>query len=124
MLLLAFVVGFAAVSAEPSQICREAFYKSGLSTNYNETIAHAVHSMSVEGLRLFDPMASEQNKIPTVNQDLSQDQKAVNWATQGGCYRLRKKSQYVLSLISFFFFFRLSKNWSLPLKYYWKINHK
>lgn len=64
----------------PSQICREAFYKSGLSTNYNETIAHAVHSMSVEGLRLFDPMASEQNKIPTVNQDLSQDQKVLNYA--------------------------------------------
>lgn len=80
MFLLAFLVGFAVVSAEPSQICREAFYKSGLSTNYNETIAHAVHSMSVEGLRLFDPMASEQNKVPTVNQDLSQEQKVLNYA--------------------------------------------
>lgn len=80
MLLLAFVASLTVVTAEPSQTCKEAFYKSGLSRNYNETIAHAIHSMTVEGLRMFDPSASEQNKIPTVNQDLSQEQKVLGFA--------------------------------------------
>lgn len=42
----------------------------GLSSNYNETIAHAIHSMTVQGLRLFNPRANENNGIPTVNHNL------------------------------------------------------
>ncbi|CAF4488589.1 unnamed protein product, partial [Rotaria magnacalcarata] len=39
----------------------------GLSSNYNESIAHAIHSMTVQGLQLFNPRANDQNTIPTVN---------------------------------------------------------
>ncbi|CAF4489441.1 unnamed protein product, partial [Rotaria magnacalcarata] len=40
---------------------------AGLSSNYNESIAHAIHSMTVQGLQLFNPRANDQNTIPTVN---------------------------------------------------------
>lgn len=75
MLLLALFA--TAVVAAPSPICKDAFQKAGISSNYNETIAHAIHSMTVEGLQLFDPLATEQNRVPTVNQDLSQVQKVL-----------------------------------------------
>jgi hypothetical protein len=42
----------------------------GLSSNFNETIAHAIHSITVQGLQLFNPRASESNRIPTVNLNL------------------------------------------------------
>ena len=43
---------------------------AGLSANYNESIGHAIHSMTVQGLQLFNPRASEDNTIPTVNHNL------------------------------------------------------
>ncbi|CAF3197501.1 unnamed protein product [Rotaria socialis] len=43
---------------------------AGLSSNYNESIAHAIHSMTVQGLQLFNPRANDQNTIPTVNHNL------------------------------------------------------
>lgn len=79
MLFLVFVVGFVVVFVELSQICREVFYKFGLFINYNEMIVYVVYFMLVEGLRLFDLMVFEQNKILIVNQDLFQDQKVLNY---------------------------------------------
>lgn len=79
MLFLVFVVGFVVVFVEFSQICREVFYKFGLFINYNEMIVYVVYFMLVEGLRLFDLMVFEQNKILIVNQDLFQDQKVLNY---------------------------------------------
>lgn len=79
MLFLVFVVGLVVVFVELSQICREVFYKFGLFINYNEMIVYVVYFMLVEGLRLFDLMVFEQNKILIVNQDLFQDQKVLNY---------------------------------------------
>jgi len=42
----------------------------GLSSNWNETIAHSIHSMTVQGLKLFNPLAFKRNHVPTVNQNL------------------------------------------------------
>ena len=50
----------AALAARPQ--CAQVLAES-LSGNYNETIAHAVHSMTVRGLRLFHPRATEDNKV-------------------------------------------------------------
>jgi len=41
-----------------------------LSDNWNETIAHSIHSMTVQGLRVFKATASSKNHVPTVNQNL------------------------------------------------------
>lgn len=42
----------------------------GLSSTLNVSIAHAIHSMTVQGLQLFNPRANENNGIPTVNHNL------------------------------------------------------
>ena len=44
---------------------------SGLTDRYSENVAHAVHSMTVQGLKLFNPKATEKNSIPTVNHNVS-----------------------------------------------------
>lgn len=65
-----------------SRICVALLRESGFSSNFNETIAHAIHSMTVEGLQLFNPRATEENNIPTVNMDRHSDQKVVNYAPE------------------------------------------
>jgi len=61
--------------------CTSRLRKAGLSPRYNETIAHAIHSMTVEGLQLFSPAFDQVNNVPTVNKDLSNRNKMVlDWA--------------------------------------------
>ncbi|KAH3880529.1 uncharacterized protein LOC127878242 [Dreissena polymorpha] len=62
--------------------CQKAFPTSTLTKNYNETIAHAIHSMTVAGLRVFSSKASANNFVPTVNQDLSQEQTVLDHAPE------------------------------------------
>ena len=62
--------------------CRQLLLKSGLSENFNETIAHAVHSMTVEGLQMFNPRATVQNHVPTVNMDRRSPHKVVPYAPE------------------------------------------
>jgi len=49
--------------------CSAAYHQAGLSVGFNHTIAHAIHSMTLEGLHLFHPQATATNGIPTVNRD-------------------------------------------------------
>ena len=53
--------------------CSELYYISLLSERFNETIAHTIHSMTVQGLRMFNPKATEENNVPTVNHDISDE---------------------------------------------------
>ena len=54
----------------PTTRCLIRLHAAGLSSNYNESIGHAIHSMTVQGLQLFNPRANEHNSIPTVNHNL------------------------------------------------------
>jgi len=54
----------------PQPRCSMYLRGAGLSSNFNETIAHSIHSMTVQGLQLFNPRANEHNTIPTVNHNL------------------------------------------------------
>jgi hypothetical protein len=56
---------------------------ANLSGNFNETIAHAIHSINVEALRLFNPAATEKNVIPTVS--LSSPGKVLPYAPLTSC---------------------------------------
>jgi len=61
--------------------CTPRLKEAGLSPRYNETIAHAIHSMTVEGLQLFSPAFDQVNNVPTVNKDLSNRNRMVlDWA--------------------------------------------
>ncbi|XP_032233064.1 uncharacterized protein LOC116615510 [Nematostella vectensis] len=70
--LLALLVAVCACAAEPivKPDCSDVYQSYDLSKNFNETIAHAIHSMTVQGLRLFNPRANPDNRVPTVNHDI------------------------------------------------------
>lgn len=69
------------VTLAASEDChRQYLIDNGLSVNFNETIAHAIHSMTVEGLQMFNPRASADNHVPTVNMDRRSPMKVVPFA--------------------------------------------
>ncbi|KAL0479311.1 hypothetical protein AKO1_007026 [Acrasis kona] len=78
--LLAIIAVIAAVAHANN--CPALYKQSNLSPIFNETIAHAIHSMTVQGLRLFNPRATANNKIPTVNQNLHNGDKVVAFAPE------------------------------------------
>ena len=83
MKVLFFLALFGLALARPSYdpaACAVLYKGASLSTNYNETIAHAVHSMNVQGLKMFSPRATEHNRIPTVNLDRSSAEKVLPYA--------------------------------------------
>ena len=82
VLLVLLFVGTAYAVPTQSRLCPILLRESGFSSNFNETIAHAIHSMTVEGLQLFNPKATEKNNIPTVNMDRHSDQKVVRHAPE------------------------------------------
>lgn len=74
-LLIAALLCSSAAAVQPS--CKELYASYYLSQNFNETIAHTIHSMSVQGLRLFNPRANEDNRVPTVNHNIQDEKKLV-----------------------------------------------
>ena len=71
---------FAFAPSEATVNCAKSLPNAALSANYNETIAHAIHSMTVEGLKLFSVHATKENFVPTVNQDISQSNLVLDHA--------------------------------------------
>ena len=68
--IVLLLAALAVVNGVSHSRCSVKLREAGLSSNYNESIAHAIHSMTVQGLQLFNPRASEHNTIPTVNHNL------------------------------------------------------
>jgi len=52
--------------------CPALLTKAGVSGEWPEGIAHTIHSMTVQGLQIFNPKATVYNLVPTVNHNLSQ----------------------------------------------------
>ncbi len=75
-------VGLAYAIPTQERLCAALFREAGFSDNLNETIGHAIHSMTVEGLQLFNPRATEKNGVPTVNMDRHSDEKVVPYAPE------------------------------------------
>ena len=79
MLSLGFLLVFCILGAHSAAVkdekvsCNELYYSSHLSEKFNETIAHTIHSMTVQGLRMFNPKATVENNVPTVNHDISDE---------------------------------------------------
>lgn len=77
VILLAAMVGLLqALSVPMKRDCAQEHKRSGLSRNYYENVAHTVHSMTVRGLRMFNPKAGPKNFVPTVNLNVSAPNKA------------------------------------------------
>jgi len=73
--LIIAVVCVALVQCEPvpapNTNCKVKNPNSGLSDSYWESIGHAIHSLDIQSLQMFIPRANEDNKIPTVNMNMS-----------------------------------------------------
>ena len=82
VLLLLAAIGLASAIPTQSRLCPILLRENGFSSNFNETIAHAIHSMTVEGLQLFNSRATEDNSVPTVNMDRHSDTKVVPYAPE------------------------------------------
>lgn len=86
MIKLLVVLGLSLTLAEALDVpiqrnCAKLSPDSGLAPNYHENIAHAVHSMTVQGLRMFNPQATVKNAVPTVNLNVSHPQKVRHSST-------------------------------------------
>jgi len=79
VLCLTLVFGLA--FAHDDMCCR-LIHESGFSENFNETIAHAIHSMTVQGLQRFNPKATVNNRVPTVNMDRHSPEKVIPYAPE------------------------------------------
>ena len=69
-MLYLLIAGLLCSSAAAQSSCSELYSSYDMSKNFNETIAHTIHSMNVQGLRLFNPQATEDNRVPTVNHNI------------------------------------------------------
>lgn len=78
--ILVSIAILGAVGSPLSNTCLQLIANNGLSKNFNETIAHAIHSMTVEGLKMFNSKATESNNIPTVNHNLKSRQNVLPFA--------------------------------------------
>ena len=67
---------------EAMKRCDALHPSSGLTNKYWEAIAHAVHSMDLDSLKKFQPLATENNKVPTVNLNLHKGPKVLDSAPQ------------------------------------------
>ncbi|XP_046561070.1 uncharacterized protein LOC124270095 [Haliotis rubra] len=80
MRVILCVVAVAASTHAGSIHCKNTLMSGGLSEKFNETVAHAIHSMTVQGLSMFIKHASGDNAIPTVNHDLRGVKKVLPYA--------------------------------------------
>ena len=71
LLLLPLVVAVSAIEVPVKQNCAKLVPNAHLQANYYENVAHAVHSMNVHGLRMFNSRATVRNSVPTVNLNVS-----------------------------------------------------
>lgn len=73
IMLVLLIATLICSSAAAQPRCGELYVSYDLSRNFNETIAHTIHSMTVQGLRLFNPRATVDNRVPTVNHNIKDE---------------------------------------------------
>ena len=93
LILLIAILICSSAAAQPR--CGELYVSYDLSRNFNETIAHTIHSMTVQGLRLFNPRATEDNRVPTVNHNIKDEVSSASAEPQKSRRRSRSKSNRV-----------------------------
>lgn len=55
---------------------------AGIGPKYNESIAHGIHSITLEGLRAFNPRVGPRNGVPTINRDMRSAVKVLDDAIE------------------------------------------
>lgn len=71
VIVSAFAIPANAIPTPKAQSnCASELSNAGASKAFHMTVAHVVHSMSLGNLKMFDPEATEDNFVPTINFDL------------------------------------------------------
>lgn len=74
IILLCIIFTFANASPTIQQKtqanCRKLLTDSGASDFFGAMVAHGIHAMTLDDLKIFDPLATENNFVPTVARDL------------------------------------------------------
>jgi len=65
--VFALLVG-SAVGADGNPVCTTVLKNAGASPQFATLVGHAVHSLTVDDLRKFEPTVTEANKVPTINE--------------------------------------------------------
>ena len=69
----------------PTSTCDNVMSEGGLTPRFASSVAHRVHSLTVEDIQYyFSAAATEANNIPTVNQDLSSTTRVLSFAPLSG----------------------------------------
>ena len=71
LFLLPLVVTVSAIDVPVNRNCAKLVPDAHLQANYHENVAHAIHSMNVHGLKMFNSRATVKNSVPTVNLNVS-----------------------------------------------------
>ena len=53
--------------------CRDILTAAGATADFGARVGHAIHSMSLRNLKKFEPSVTEDNRIPTINLNLTSD---------------------------------------------------
>lgn len=77
VLLICFLNCLLLVYGSPVNVsstsCSSLMKDAGVSDNFAFSVAHSIHSLSVRELRKFKPDVTEDNHIPTINENLNAD---------------------------------------------------
>lgn len=86
MLILLFAGLVGLITTEPSMnSCEGVMKQKGISNAFAPVIAHAIHSLTVEDIKYyFKPDVTEDNFIPTVNKDLTSEERVLDHAPEAG----------------------------------------
>jgi hypothetical protein len=61
-------------SARSAQECTVQMSKAGFTEDFGSAVAHGVHAITVEDLKVFNPLVNETNCVPVVNVDMTSDE--------------------------------------------------
>lgn len=81
LISILFVNAFSNKSNYDWNKCEQIFQVAGINASaFPFLVTHAIHSLTVEDLSRFEPSITENNKVPTVNRDLSSEDRVLPYA--------------------------------------------
>jgi len=94
--------------------CAKVLENGGATKGFTLSVTHAIHSMTVNVLKKFDPLASEHNFVPTMNMDSQSEQAILSYAPD-----LKSKDADMfltdgMKTLDMVFSHMNDKNWDIP----------
>lgn len=72
LVAICFDLHYVHIFSVPSE-CKNLMEAAGMSATFGKMVAHVVHSLTIEDLQKFNPNVGVDNRVPTINMDLTSD---------------------------------------------------